>query len=922
MNNFSARRLRLTLRAVWVVVLFAMIAGLLAITGAPKQAIAGDSAAKPMAAAAPLTSGGSYASSSISARGIDLGPLTEADSSAADAPLAPIVGTRFEGFGYDDNGTEIGTFSIPPDPHGAAGTDRVLAVVNKMIEARSKTGTLIFRDSLKDFFSPLGAATLGTLAFDPKVIYDQFENRFVVVTLELTDTARGDASNRSRILLAVSKDSTPDAATATHWNYFSIDSKTSINGVDSWADYPGFEVDEEAIYVTNNMFSFGTRLFQGVRLWIVPKGATGGFYGGSAASVTVHNPFTDPDSVPTTAQPCQVYGAAGIGSGGLGNYLVAYGGVSDGTNELVQVVRVDNPLGAVTLTHEFVNVGNIDNGVPLPNAPQSGTSTLISTGDPRALDCVWRGNQIWLTATINPGTGPDAGQATAHWFKLNTSAVPGGAIVLSDQGNIGGEDIANGSYTFYPSVAVNANGDAMFGFAASAPITFAGAFAAGRESGDAAGTVQTPLIVKAGEASYVRTFGSSRNRWGDYSGISVDPANDTDFWVFNEFADVQGSTFNEENGRWGTAWARVSFPAAGTAPVVQSVARGDPSPTNSASVSFTVSFDQAVTGVNAADFSLTATGLSGASVASVSGSGATRTVLVNTGTGSGTLRLDVVDDDSIVATAGGLPLGGTGNGNGNFVTGEVYAIDKAAPTATIAVASGQPNPTSVSPILFTVQFNESTTQFSSADVVLSGTAGATTNAVSGSGGTYTVSVSGMTASGTVIARVRAAAIQDAAGNPSTASGTATVNYQVAPPAGECTGVTVTNSCAVNGLANRACLGTAGNDTIVGSGVRDVIQGAAGVDTIDGLGGDDLICGTDGNDILRGGDGNDVLIGGKGNDRVEGGNGNDRLDGNDGVDDLRGGNGNDTLNGGTGKDSCKGDAGTDTASACETKSGIP
>ena len=58
---------------------------------------------------------------------------------------------------------------------------------------------------------------------------------------------------------------------------------------------------------------------------------------------------------------------------------------------------------------------------------------------------------------------------------------------------------------------------------------------------------------------------------------------------------------------------------------------------------------------------------------SVTGSGATRTVGVSTGTGSGTIRLNVVDDDSIVDAAGNR-LGGTGAGNGIFNTGQTYNV--------------------------------------------------------------------------------------------------------------------------------------------------------------------------------------------------------------------------------------------------------
>jgi hypothetical protein len=112
------------------------------------------------------------------------------------------------------------------------------------------------------------------------------------------------------------------------------------------------------------------------------------------------------------------------------------------------------------------------------------------------------------------------------------------------------------------------------------------------------------------------------------------------------------------------------------APNVQSIVRADPDPTTAASVNYTVTFNQAVTGVDASDFVLASTGtIAGASVTGVSGSGSVYTVTVNTGTGSGTLRLDVVDNDSIVGPVpANLPLGGPGAGNGNVTTGEFYTL--------------------------------------------------------------------------------------------------------------------------------------------------------------------------------------------------------------------------------------------------------
>jgi hypothetical protein len=98
-----------------------------------------------------------------------------------------------------------------------------------------------------------------------------------------------------------------------------------------------------------------------------------------------------------------------------------------------------------------------------------------------------------------------------------------------------------------------------------------------------------------------------------------------------------------------------------------------------------------------------------------------------------------------------------------------YTLDTTPPTVTINQATTQGDPTNASPIVFTVVFSETVSDFATGDVTLSGTAGATTAVVTGSGGTYNVAVSGMTSTGTVIASILPDVAHDAAGNSNTAS---------------------------------------------------------------------------------------------------------------------------------------------------------
>ena len=286
---------------------------------------------------------------------------------------APSLAGTIEGINFDENVANAG-FYVPPDPNGAAGPNHVVSVVNASIEWHTKAGTQENSQSLASFFAPLTPLT-GT--FDPKVVYDDFNDRFVVLTLELTTSP----SNTSRILLAISDNNDPNGT----WHYQAIDARMTIGGNDSWADYPGLAVDEEAIYITNNMFSFAANAFQGSRLWILGKTA---LYGGGTSAVGVYDPSTlsGQSAQLGTLQPAQMM-AAGVGN--TGTFLVSSSGLS-GANEAIAVIRVDNPLGSPTFSNQLVSVGDLQpNFATVPDAPQSGTSTLIDAGDGRIYNAVW-----------------------------------------------------------------------------------------------------------------------------------------------------------------------------------------------------------------------------------------------------------------------------------------------------------------------------------------------------------------------------------------------------------------------------------------------------------------------------------------------------------------------------------------------------
>jgi gliding motility-associated-like protein len=107
---------------------------------------------------------------------------------------------------------------------------------------------------------------------------------------------------------------------------------------------------------------------------------------------------------------------------------------------------------------------------------------------------------------------------------------------------------------------------------------------------------------------------------------------------------------------------------------VSSVNRVGAASTNTTTtVQYTVTFSASASNVTTSSFALTTTGgITGASIAGVSGSGTTYTVTVNVGTGEGTIRLDV-NGTGITPAVSNVP----------FTTGQVYTIDRTAPNTTI-----------------------------------------------------------------------------------------------------------------------------------------------------------------------------------------------------------------------------------------------
>ncbi len=150
-------------------------------------------------------------------------------------------------------------------------------------------------------------------------------------------------------------------------------------------------------------------------------------------------------------------------------------------------------------------------------------------------------------------------------------------------------------------------------------------------------------------------------------------------------------------------------------PSVTSIIRTGAMQTNAASIDFIVTFSEPVNGLDTSDFVLATTNVNGAFISNILNSNPFYVVTVNSGFGDGTIRLDLVDDDSVV-NGFGTSLGNSGAGNGNYSNGESYILDKTAPIVT-SIQRASTNPTIASQVDFIVTFSEQVMGVDSGDFI-------------------------------------------------------------------------------------------------------------------------------------------------------------------------------------------------------------
>ena len=100
---------------------------------------------------------------------------------------------------------------------------------------------------------------------------------------------------------------------------------------------------------------------------------------------------------------------------------------------------------------------------------------------------------------------------------------------------------SGGTSLWMGSIATDKVGDLALGFSESSSTIHPTVAFTGRTPSDAPGAMEGIAIIFAGRGSQTGGTAKGGNRWGDYSGMAIDPSNDCTFWYVNEYIPSDGS---------------------------------------------------------------------------------------------------------------------------------------------------------------------------------------------------------------------------------------------------------------------------------------------------------------------------------------------------------------------------------------------
>ncbi len=436
----------------------------------------------------------------------------------------------------------------PPDPNGDVGPNNYIQTVNTSIGVYRKSDG--FQQAAFTFNTFMSQGHFGNLCDtnnfgDPVVLYDTFEDRWMISDFAFLTDISGNVLAPSFQCFAVSMTGDPVAG---GWNFYSIQITDALN------DYPKFGVWPDGFYMSANMFTFGAgSSFKTARAWAFNKAQ---MYAGSPTVKVVTFDIAGGDFA---VMPSNARLQTGTPPPGRPNLFIS---TEEFLNALtVYKFHVDwNSISQSTFTGpDTPSTATSWPNAAVANAAQPGTAMLLDVLQIRAMvqnqyTNIGGVESLWIPHTVRRGN--TTGFAAPRWYQANvTGGTVAGTLVQATTWDPDGANVIN---RFMPSLAIDRVGNMAMGYSTSSGTVFPSIMYAGRLATDPINTFsQTEQTFFTGTASQ-----TGINRWGDYSAMTLDPDGCT-FWYTSEYANPADQTFNH---RWLTKFG--SIPAfSGCTPV-------------------------------------------------------------------------------------------------------------------------------------------------------------------------------------------------------------------------------------------------------------------------------------------------------------------------------------------------------------------
>jgi len=416
---------------------------------------------------------------------------------------------------------------IPPDPHIAVGPTHIIATINSQFGIWDKEGNLIKVIEADNWYDGIMPNPGSPGIFDPQIIYDHFDKRWFMVWDHVND-----ANQTANFLISVSDDSIP----LGNWYIWAIPSNTNGNTVvNNWADYPGVGYDRDAFYINGRQFTFDNpALLVYNKIRIIPKEEIYSSKGGSLSWKDIwdisypHNALK-----PDVIRPAIVYGSPS-------EYYLLH--ANRGGANFISLYRITNPLTTPVLSGINISVPNYF-GAPDANQLGGGTPLIDIRGSNFKTAPVYRDGFLWTVHNVQNPSFPQ--NTSIIYYKINVSN--NSMVETATMG-------AQGFWYFYPHLMIDKDQNIAINYSRSGENEYIGAYYTTRLANDPPG-LSGSHILQTGKGNYVVTFSGDRNRWGDYMGISLDPSDENNIWMFTEYA----STGNRY-GTWIGKIRMVPFP--------------------------------------------------------------------------------------------------------------------------------------------------------------------------------------------------------------------------------------------------------------------------------------------------------------------------------------------------------------------------